>query len=147
MLLVCKFQLDILKIKNFLIYTYVSHWALFRAPVCTSGKYTGWCPSHYATLHNWTRHIFFLLKAIAVKFKIPINIWNAFKCSKCWVCSLKDEGYTEWRTGPRFQHQTASMGRYETTAIFLFYFFFSFSDIESNWKLLLLLGTTHAISM
>ena len=42
-----KFQLDILNIKDFLIYTYASYKAQVRAPVRTSGKCAGWCPSHY----------------------------------------------------------------------------------------------------
>ena len=79
-----------------------------------------------AILRNWLRRNPFSLKAIAVKFKAPITILNVCK-SKYGVCSLKDEGYTEWRTGPRFQHQTASIGRYEMAAIL-------FSDIESYWK-------------
>ena len=82
----------------------------------------------------------FVLKSIAVKFKTPICIGNALQCSKYGACSLKNKGYTEWRTGHRFRHHTASMGSYETAAILFFY-------IESNWKLLMLLGIPNAISM
>ena len=109
--------------------------------MCTSGKCAGWCPSHYMCYTTQlTQTQLFVLKSIAVKFKTLICIGNALQCSKYGACSLKSKRYTEWRTGPRFRHQTASMGSYETAAILL-------SDIESNWKLLLLLGIPNAISM
>ena len=94
----------------------------------------------YAILRNWTRHIFFLSKLLQWNLETLINIGNALQCSKYGACSLKSKGYREWRTGPRFRYHTASMGSYETAAIL-------FSDIESNWKLWMLLGIPNAISM
>ena len=42
-----KYQLGIVKIKGFLICTYVWFRAQVQAAPCTSVKYAGWCPSHY----------------------------------------------------------------------------------------------------
>ena len=105
--------------------------------MCTSGKCVGWCPSHYMLYCTNEPDITIFLSKL-LQWNSKHQLTEEMPLSVRVVCSFKNKGYTEWKTGPRFRHQTASMGRYEMATIL-------FSDIESYWKLKILLGTLHAI--